>query len=168
MVAQVEAGWGEEDTTTKVIELTKGYVTLVDAKNYDWLSAYSWCADVRPHTVYVVRSGSILMHRMIMGFPRGVTIDHIDRNGLNNLESNLRVATALQQQGNKVGHGASGVKGVSQRSNGRWRAYIGNSRRHIHLGYFDTMEEAEAAYAKAATEYFGEFTLEGGAKKMAL
>jgi hypothetical protein len=149
----------------KEIELTQGYKALVDDADFDWLNEYKWCADVRSHTVYAVRSGSVLMHRMIMNHPVGMTVDHKDRNGLNDQRSNLRLATLTQQQGNKVGHGVAGVKGVTFH-HGRWRATICTDGVQKHLGRFDTIEEAEAAYAQAARAYFGEFALTGeGAKK---
>jgi hypothetical protein len=43
------------------------------------------------------------MHNFIFGeVPEGYTVDHIDRNGLNNQKSNLRLATKSEQERNKV------------------------------------------------------------------
>lgn len=86
-------------------------------------------------------------------------VDHINRDPSDNRISNLRLATNLQNCANKriYRNNTSGAKGVSQRSSGRWQAYIKVNYRRIHLGTFDTKEEARAAYQKAAHSAFGEF-----------
>jgi hypothetical protein len=51
-------------------------------------------------------------------------------------------------------HNTSGYKGVAwhhQRS--KWRAYIFDNYRQIHLGLFDSREAAAAARSKAEKEY---------------
>jgi hypothetical protein len=60
------------------------------------------------------RQSNILMHRLIMGAPDRLTVDHIDGDGLNNTRSNLRLATDSQNGGNmRVVKSSSGFKGVS-------------------------------------------------------
>jgi len=149
----------------KEIELSQGYKTQVDDDDFDWLNQWKWSADVRAHTVYVVRqakdedgvSHSLMMHRLIMDFP-DASIDHRDRNGLNNQRSNLREANGTQQQANKVGHGVSGVKGVTFHK-GRWRAVTQVDGKQLSLGRYDTIEEAAAAYNEAVRGIHGEFAL---------
>lgn len=82
-------------------------------------------------------------------------IDHIDMDFLNNRISNLREATMTQQRANQRVRKDSivGVKGVQRTRKGRWKARI----RGLHLGIFDTVDEASDAYWKAAQEHFGEF-----------
>ena len=53
----------------------------------------------------------VLLHKLIMKPPDGKIIDHFDRNGLNNLESNLNIVTQSQnmlnkglQKNNRIGH----------------------------------------------------------------
>ena len=50
----------------------------------------------------------------------------------------------------------TGVKGVSQMRNGRYRAYISVRRKQIHIGVFDTLEEAAQARKEAEERIFGE------------
>lgn len=49
---------------------------------------------------------------------------------------------------------ATGVKGVSVRPNGRYTAKIWFQRKEIHLGTFDTLEEAAQARKEAEDKYF--------------
>jgi hypothetical protein len=83
-------------------------------------------------------------------------VDHRDLNRANNAWSNLRQATASQNQGNKRGWSSTGVKGVT-RNKGKFIAYIKISDRNVCLGTYSTAEEAGSAYARAAVQKFGEF-----------
>ena len=52
----------------------------------------------------------------------------------------------------------TGIKGVSFRpERGKYRAYIKFQRKNIHLGTFDTLEEAAFARKEAEKYYFGDY-----------
>jgi hypothetical protein len=88
-------------------------------------------------------------------------IDHIDGVKLNNRPDNLRCANHVQNAGNRgiSKRNSSGHKGVSlNKASGKWHACIGNGVGKVRsLGYFNQIEQAAAAYRKAATERFGAF-----------
>lgn len=142
----------------------------VDDEDYEHLSKFRW-RSVRDHnTFYAYRSYkdnqgkkySISTHRMILGLSPGDKLygEHKDRNGLNNTRENLRIATNSQNQANMrlKKNNTSGYKGVSFRKEERkWEAYIKVNRKRIHLGNFESAEEANQAYKDAAKTYFGEF-----------
>ncbi len=87
-------------------------------------------------------------------------IDHINMTRLDNRLVNLREATNSDNSCNrpmKAGNRA-GLKGVSfHKRMGRWRARITKNGEHILLGHFDSPEEAAEAYAKAVSQYHGDF-----------
>lgn len=99
----------------------------------------------------------VLVHRIIWvmfnsSYPE--QIDHIDRNRLNNLIENLRAATNTTNQHN-VGlrkDNTSGSIGVNLK-HGKYQARIQNEGKRIHLGTFDTIEEATIVYNKAKEKY---------------
>lgn len=86
--------------------------------------------------------------------------DHINGNKVDNRIANLRCAAQWQNAGNQaVRRGnASGVKGVSWHPQcQKWVARLSAGGRTRYLGIFTSIEEARAAYAVAAEEYFGDF-----------
>lgn len=104
-----------------------------------------------------------LNHRLIFLMHHGwcpAAIDHIDGNPLNNRPDNLRPATKSQNACNTGVSAAntSGHKGARlDKRNGRWYAQIKRHGRNMHLGYFDTPEEAVLARTMAAADLHGEF-----------
>ena len=76
-------------------------------------------------------------------------IDHIDGISAGNNISNLRVVTAQQNSFNRPT-----AKGYYwDKITNKWRAKIAVNGKQIHLGYFDTEEEARNAYLEAKKIY---------------
>jgi len=84
------------------------------------------------------------------------SIDHIDRCRANNAWKNLRQATYKQNQENRSvrADSGSGLKGVKLLPSGRWRAQIKHNFVPIHIGVYDTPEQAAAARAEAERMLF--------------
>jgi len=90
--------------------------------------------------------------------PDGMQIDHKNTKRNDDRIDNLRLATASQNLCNRSGRGSSGLKGVSlHKTSGLWVAKIRADKVRHHLGYFQTAEEAHAAYKAAAQILHGEF-----------
>lgn len=85
-------------------------------------------------------------------------VDHENGQKTDNRKTNLRVATGSQNRANSrlPNTSTSGLKGVSQFRD-KWRASIRQHRKSIHLGTFDTPQEAHRVYADAAERLFGRF-----------
>lgn len=154
----------------KEITLGKDRVALVDDANYDWLSHFTWHVQHGSSTDYAASQvGSstnpnrklFYMHRIILRAEKGVHVDHIDHNGLNNQRDNIRLCTPRQNMMNKHGHSkTSRFKGVLyQKRREAWIAQIYLNYRLTRLGTHDTEIDAALAYDKAARYHFGEFAL---------
>lgn len=150
------------------IELTKSNFTIVDDVDAD-LNQFKWRANGIETHRYAVRldpltKQTISMHRVILSRALGRSlekcefVDHIDGNTLNNIRSNLRVATHAENLRNRKrqSNNKSGFKGVTY-SRGRWVAEIRANKRKIYLGSYNTPEEAHEAYKTAAVKYHGDF-----------
>ena len=74
-------------------------------------------------------------------------IDHIDGDKTNNCISNLRVVTQQENQFNRK------CKGYTfDKASGKYKAIIKLNQKSIHIGLFDTKEEAHQAYLEKKKE----------------
>lgn len=152
------------------IPVGKDHVALIDADDYDLVSQRNWFVMKRGYAHYARAnykkpngkwSSGLLMHRLILGAPKGIHVDHINGNGLDNRRANIRLASMSQNLANRgaTRKNTSGFKGVYwQKNRHKWMASIRCRGHQIHLGYYLDPEEAAKAYDVAAKELFGEFS----------
>ena len=118
-----------------------------------------------PKTGYVlikVCGRNYMAHRLAWFYVHGTwprnRLDHINCAAADNRLANLREADDQQSSANRRGkHGRVLPKGVEEFLPGRFRARLRLDGRVRDLGYFDTPDDASAAYAAAAKANFGEF-----------
>ncbi len=155
------------------IQLTKGYVTVVDAIDADLAilpEFFHWRINENGRNVYVQlyfkKRYQSFMHRIVLSrklgreLVRGEVVDHIDGNGLNNRRDNLRAATHQENMRNARLRktNTSGYKGVCwNKVVKKWQARIWIGGRRTSLGYFDDPAEAYEVYCAAAREHYQDF-----------
>ena len=170
-------------------------VALIDDEDYEKVMSAlgprskKWYAHCPPGATHYAMTGSrlVTMHRVVMDAPKGMDVDHINGDTLDNRKQNLRLCTRSQNCMNKKlrSDSQSGYKGVYEikkpqkhkyvsRKTGevtyhysmpkkRFQAYIADPnspakrKKHIRLGCYATKEEAARAYDKKAKELHGEF-----------
>jgi hypothetical protein len=155
-----------EDKAFYYIPLTQGQNAIVDAEDYERVRRHKWCLSRTGKQLYAqrrYRGKTIRMHQFIMNPPKGMVVDHIDGNGLNNRRCNLRICTPQQNiwnQKRRKEPGASsqyiGVHRDKDRSD-KWYVKIQCAGAGIYLGPFDSEIEAARARDRKALELFGEY-----------
>ena len=149
----------------KRIPLAQNKFSLVDDDDFERLSRHKW----KFNHGYAARSVFVkgskphrwtieLMHRVVMNVPKGVLIDHINLDSLDNRKENLRFCDKSENAKNvgKRKDNLSGFKGVCKGPYG-WRAYIFIDGKQKSLGTFNNSVQAARAYDKAAKRLFGSF-----------
>ena len=142
--------------------------TKVDDSDFEFLSKHKWRIHKLKYTSYARttchvsygKTYTLYLHQLLMKPPEGFITDHIDRDGLNNQRSNLRLATRSQNKANQKKHwkGTSKYKGVSWCSRDKvWTVRIKCTSKTINLGNFKDEIEAAKAYDIAAISFFKEF-----------
>lgn len=89
------------------------------------------------------------LHRLIMGdIEKGLCVDHVNRDTLNNSRSNLRVVTHAQNKQNVSchSHSKTKIRGVYfDKKQNKWCAQSMVNGKNIRAGRYKTIEEAEKA-----------------------
>lgn len=156
----------------KGIQLTRGLVAIVDDEDFEALNRHRWYAtkDRQTGAWYAARDEwdgrkqrRVKMHRVVSVAAVGEFVRHVNGNTLDNRKCNLlvsttrritvgvgrprRVACKPSPRGGRPRH--SRLKGVTKHSSGRWKAQMRRGGTIVHLGTFDSEEQAHAAYVAA-------------------
>lgn len=137
----------------------KGRTFLIDTKMIETVGQHKWFVDIDKNRVCMTTTHKSL-HRYLLG-DDCESIDHINRDRLDNRLSNLRACTV---QENNFNRGVSknnklGIKGVCfDKYKGKYKATIGHNNKKYHIGYYDTVDEAKKAYDEQARKIFGDYS----------
>lgn len=144
------------------IPLTREYSATIDANDLSIVSKHKWSAMVtRNGCVYAathIDGRTVLMHSLLK--PSKGVVDHIDGDGLNNRQSNIRIATYSENNCNRKvpSNNRSGFKGVFwHKQTRKWAVDIRKGSVRFSLYGFHSAEDAARAYDKKARELHGEF-----------
>lgn len=148
----------------KKIKLTQGKYALVDDVDFDNLNSHKWYFNSTGYACRDKREGGkrkcYLMHREIMGANKGMDVDHINHNTIDNRRSNLRNVSRSQNNMNRIPkkNGSSKYKGLCwDKSKSKWMVNIKYDGIDRFLGYFESEVEAANKYNSVAKDKFGEF-----------
>lgn len=146
-----------------ILETRDGYKFIIDDEDYELVSKYNW----RYFKGYIIDSTTeknkiIKLHRLLMNTnDSNIFVDHIDMNPLNNMKSNLRLATRAQNAMNRnkfSGNMTSKYKGVRYlKPNGYYQVRITVNKKTITIGHFSNEIAGANAYNYYAKIYHGEY-----------
>lgn len=138
------------------------YDVLASVSSNKWhlVSKYNWYLGKAGYPV-CYELGMMQLHRFIYTdifgqiIPSNLYVDHIDHNKLNNIDSNLRLATPQENSFNKST--ASNKKGVKKISENNYTATIMKDGNKHEIKNIKTSEQAAEIYNMMAEELFGIF-----------
>lgn len=155
----------------KKIKLTKGKYTIVDDEDFVWLNQWKWCINDSSYArrnIYLgggrknQKNRGLRMHRAILkrhgNKIKGMLVDHINRNRLDNRKKNLRLVDDTYNAINSKVRidNTSGYRGIFwDKSRKKWTAQISFRRKHFNLGRFIDINDAINARREAELKYFG-------------
>ena len=123
----------------------KGRMTRVEDELYDFLNQHSWSVTNSGYVHASINGKKILLHRFLVNAPKGLTVNHIDHNPLNNVRSNLEICTHRE---NTLRRKVIGKGAYFEKRSGRWYVNFQNK----YIGTYDTEEEARMVYKKLRDE----------------
>lgn len=106
------------------------------------------------------KSERLYFHRIIMGSPKGMTIDHINGNTLDNRKSNLRSILEKDNHKNvrKKSTNTSGIRGVSfNKKENKWVIDFTYEEKRYYFKPFNIKEEAVYLRYLCETTFLKEF-----------
>lgn len=152
----------------KTIPLSKNRNAIVDDSDYELLNGYKWCCDSKNYAMRSEKRSEtgrqkrsvVYMHRVIMKAKKGVQVDHINGDSLDNRKTNLRLASHSENMRNRKlqKNNTTGYKGVwYNKKRQKYIATIKTNGQSRTIKSADTALEAAEAYNKRALELYGDF-----------
>ena len=150
------------DGDTAYGTLPDGTVFLFDRADLPIVDSMKWyaCKNKAFNAMYITNRNGEMLHQKLIACPRGMEVDHISLDTLDNRRCNLRICSHQQNQCNQPlqKNNTSGVSGVSfYPPREKYRARIKVDQHDIHLGYYPTFFEAVQARNVGMEYMFGEY-----------
>ena len=123
---------------------------LIDIEDYDRCKDIKWSYSKG----YAIWSNkSIFLHRYILNYKGNMSVDHKNRNKLDNRKENLRIITQRQNLINKdyIYNTETGIAGVRLNKCGTYDVSISVNNKNIYLGRYQNIEYA--LFVRRRAEY---------------
>lgn len=123
--------------------------------DYLWIKSRKWYLDKDGYAFCrgEKRGTTLKMHRIVLEAKKGQEVDHINRDKLDNRRTNLRIVSHHENTLNRE----RGLGISFDQDRNKWRARLKFKNKEVHLGRFDTRENAIAARKEGAVKYFGQY-----------
>lgn len=92
-----------------------------------------------------IAAHDIIANRALGPKPEGFSVDHWNRDRLDNRRANLRYVDRSEQMRNRESWGESGIRGAYRLPSGRYEAAVTVNKKRVYLGTYPTAEEAGQA-----------------------
>lgn len=117
--------------------IIKDKVMKVNEQHKDLVLNVSWSLS-HGYATGRLNGKLVLCHRIITNAPKGMYVDHIYHDRLDNRDEHIRVCTGKVNSRNRKKQGGVYFNKLAK----KWRAHIRVDNKSIHLGYFNTYDEA--------------------------
>lgn len=120
------------------------------------------CQHPKGYTQVGVHGHRCLVHHIVWLWVHGEApscdIDHINRDRADNRIDNLRCVSRTENLLNSRHKNSSGFPGVHKTACGKYNAGIHFKRKRVHIGNFETAENAFLAYCDAHVRLYGQMS----------
>lgn len=139
----------------------RGGYALIDDEDFEKVKILKWYhASIGYPRVYF-KGKDVSLHRFIMNFPKGLEIDHINQDKLDNRKANLRICSRVENQRNtkkRASQCSSRYKGVSwHKGANKWMLQIVKGGIYFYGSLLKNEIEAAKKYDEMAKELFGKY-----------
>lgn len=144
------------------LQLNSGEETYIDYADFTYLSNFKYSI-TKGTNGYVMMNikidgkwKSTTLHRFLINPLKGMVVDHVNRNKLDNRRNNLRVLTPSEnKQNTKVrSDSKTGIKGIRYNTvRNQYFARLKHKGKYVFIEWFDDLETAKIELNKARKHY---------------
>lgn len=122
---------------------------IIDIDDIHIVEAHRWTQNNNGYIRTFENTHPLYLHRMLLGFPEGYDVDHINRNKLDNRRANLRAVTHVFNCSNRGKTGS--IKKITNRNLSKpFQATLIRDGKRVLCKYYSTEEEARDAIRRAS------------------
>jgi hypothetical protein len=144
----------------KLLAKIEELYTTISLDMFDEVSKYSWYLSKSGYP-FCYELGRMQLHRYIYTLingeliPSNIYVDHIDRNKLNNVNTNLRLVTPQQNSFNKTPK--NNMKGIKKVSDSNYRVSVTKNGKTHSISKIKSLDDAKEIHSLMSQELFGEY-----------